>query len=211
MREIFPGVQHWTAFHPAIQARVSSYYVESSGVLIDPMVPEEGLEAVVGDGPLPQQVVLTSGNHARDADRFADAFGIPIRASVEGKERLGDALEVEIYDSHEEVAPGVQAIHVGILSPDEYALHLTATEGAIALADGANHYAPTLAFFPDELLGDDPEEIKEGLKRRMLTLLERDFDHLLFAHGDPIIGRGKKALRDFATSPAGYAEWGQAG
>jgi hypothetical protein len=209
MREIFPGVQHWTAFHPAIQAHVSSYYVESSGVLIDPMVPEEGLEAVVGDGPLPQQVVLTSGNHARDADRFADAFGIPIRASVEGKERLGDALDVEIYDSHEEVAPGVQAIHVGILSPDEYALHLTATEGAIALADGANHYAPTLAFFPDELLGDDPEEIKEGLKRRMLTLLERDFEHLLFAHGEPITKHGKTALRDFVTSPVGHEDFGQ--
>jgi hypothetical protein len=210
MREIFPGVQHWTTFHPAIQADVSSYYVEPAGVLIDPMVPEEGLDVLAADGPLPRQVVLTSGNHTRDAGRFAEAFGIPIRVSVEGKDRIGDALEVEIYDTREEVAPGVQAVHVGILSPDEYALHLTATEGAIALADGANHYAPMLAFFPDELLGDDPEEIKEGLRRRFLGLLDREFDHLLFAHGEPIIGRGKKALRDFATSPAGRAERRQA-
>jgi hypothetical protein len=208
MREIIPGVRHWATFHPGIQAHVSSYYVEPAGIVIDPMVPDEGLDAFA-DGPRPQQVVLTSGNHTRHAGRFAEAFGIPIRVSIEGKERIGDALEVEIYNAHEEVAPGVQAVHVGILSPDEYALHVTATEGALALADGANHYAPTLGFFPDELLGDDPDEVKEGLKRRFLTLLERDFEHLLVAHGDPIVRHGKKALRDFATSPAGHPEWGQ--
>jgi hypothetical protein len=208
MREIFPGVGHWTTFHPGIRADVSSYYVEPARVLIDPMVPDEGLDAF-DDGPPPQQVVLTSGNHTRDADRFADAFGIPIRVSVEGKQRIGEALDVDVYDAREEVAAGVQAVHVGVLSPDEYALHLTATEGALVLADGANHYAAALAFFPDELLGDDPEEVKEGLKRRFLTLLERDFDHLLFAHGDPIVGRGKKALRDFATSPGRQPERGR--
>lgn len=202
MREIFPGVRHWTTFHPGIRADVSSYYVEPAGVLIDPMVPDEGLDAF-GEGPLPRQVVLTSGNHTRDAERFAQAFRIPIRVSAEGRQRIGDALEVELYDAREEVAPGVQAIHVGVLSPDEYALHLTATEGALALADGAVHYGAALAFVPDELIGDDPGDVKDGLRRRFLTLLDRDFDHLLLAHGDPIVGHGKQALRDFATSPAG--------
>ena len=111
MNEIFPGVRHWTTFHPGIQADVSSYYVEPAGILIDPMVPDAGLGAF-GEGPLPQQIVLTSGNHTRDAERFAEAFGIPIRVSIEGRERIGDALKVELYDAREEIAPGVQAVHV---------------------------------------------------------------------------------------------------
>ena len=199
MREIFPGVLHWTAFNPNIDASVSSYYVEPAGVLIDPMVPDDGLDAFRGREK-PQQVVLTSGNHTRHADRFADAFGCAIVTSREGAERIGDALSVEIYSDGDDVAPGVRAVHIGVLSPDEYALHLTVTEPAIAIADGVNHYADTLGFFSDDLLGDDPDAIKNGLKQRLQTLLERDFEHLLFAHGDPIVGNGKAALRDFATN-----------
>ena len=209
MREIFPGVRHWTAFHPGIRADVSSYYVEPVGVLIDPMVPDEGLDPF-GEGPPPRQVVLTSGNHTRDAERFAEAFGIPIRVSAEGRERIGDALDVELYDACEEIAPGVQPIHVGVLSPDEYALHLTATEGALALADGAVGHGAALAFVPDGLIGEDPEAVKDGLRQRFLMLLELDFEHLLLAHGDPLVGRGKQALRDFAASPFGPLGRGRA-
>ena len=199
MREIFPGVLHWTAINHNIGARVSSYYVEPAGVLIDPILPEDGLDAFEGR-ELPQQVVLTSGNHTRDADRFAEAFGCVIVTSHEGAERIGDALAVETFSDGDDVAPGIRAVHIGVLSPDEYALHLTVTEPAIAIADGVNHYADTLGFFSDDLLGDDPDAIKNGLKQRFQTLLERDFEHLLFAHGDPIVGNGKAALRDFATN-----------
>ncbi len=42
MREIFPGVLHWTAFHDGINAPVSSYFVEPAGIVIDPITPEGG-------------------------------------------------------------------------------------------------------------------------------------------------------------------------
>ncbi len=129
--------------------------------------------------------------------------------SRDGAERIGDRLDVEAYSSGDDIAPGVTAIEIGILSPDEHALHLDFGGGAIAFADGLHHYGDTLSFFADELLGDDPQRVKDRLKRRFQTLLERDFEHLLFAHGDPIVGRGKAALRDFATSPAGREDYGQ--
>ena len=53
-------------------------------------------------------------------------------------------------------------------------------------------------FFSDSLLGDDPEGVKAGLRQAYSRVLDRDFDNLLFAHGDPIVGGGKDALRDFA-------------
>jgi hypothetical protein len=206
MHEIFPGVFHWTTFHEAIGARVSSYYVQPAGIVIDPKVPEEGFEALPGT---PQQVVLTIGLHHRDAPRFAEQFGIPIRASRQAAKRLAGRLEVEEFTDGEEVAPGVSAIHIGKLADDEGALHIAVGEGAIAFADGLIRYGGALGFVPDELIGDRPNEVKQGLKDAFRGLLTRDFDHLLFGHGEPLVGGGKAALREFVQSPVGHEDFGQ--
>lgn len=207
MIEIFPGVFHWSVFHDPIRARVSSYYAEPAGIVIDPKLPEGGLEELPGK---PEQVVLTTGLHHRDAQQFADAFEIPIRASEEAVERLGGALEVQPFADREEIAPGVTALRVGKLCPDEGALHLAVDSGALAFADGVHHYGGALGFFSDELLGDEPDEVKRGLKDAYRGLLTRDFEHLLFAHGDPLVGGGRAALTDFVNSPVGQEDFGQA-
>jgi hypothetical protein len=208
MREIFPGVFHWSAFHRPFGAQVSSYFVEPVGLVVDPKVPDGGFAAFDGH-TRPQVVVLTSGNHDRDAEQYRDELGCIIRTSVEGAERIGGAFAVETFDDHDDLVPGVHAIKIDVLAPDEYSLHLTVTEGAITIANGITHYAHTLGFFGDDLLGEDPSKIKEGLKNRYRAQLARDFDHVLFAHGDPIVGHGKTALRDFVTSPVGHEDFGQ--
>lgn len=199
MREIAPGIYHWTAFHQPISARVSSYYIEPAAIVLDPKVPEAGWGAPPGR---PEQVVLTSGHHNRDASECAQELGIPIRASRQAAEHLGGALAVEPFGDHDELAPGVTSIPIGKLSDDEGALYIQVGGGAIAIADGINGYGETLAFFPDELLGDHPGRVKEGLKQAFAGLLERDFEHLLFAHGEPVIGHGKTALKEFVNRPA---------
>jgi hypothetical protein len=207
MHEIFAGVFHWSAYHEPIRARVSSYYVQPAGIVIDPKLPEEGLDALPGT---PQQVVLTIGLHHRDAPRFAEEFNIPIRASRAAAERLRGRLEVEEFTEGEAVAPGVTAIHIGKIADDEGALHIAVGDGAIAFADGLIRYGGALGFVPDELIGDRPNEVKQGLKDAFRGLLTRDFDHLLFAHGDPLVGGGAAALREFVESPVGHEDYGQA-
>jgi hypothetical protein len=207
MREILPGVFHWTTFHEPIGAQVSSYYVAPAGIVVDPKVPEDGFGALPD---APQQVVLTSGLHHRDAAPFAERYGIPVRASREAAQRLGDRLAVEAFTAGDEVAPGVTAIQIGKLCPDEDALHVAVAEGAIAFADGLTRYGGALGFVPDALLGDDPQGVKDGLEEAFRGLLVRDFDHLLFAHGEPLVGGGKAALRAFVESPAGHEDYGQA-
>jgi len=197
VREVLPGVHHWAAEHPSIGMPVSSYYVESAGVLVDPKAPDEGLDALVGLCR-PQQVVLTSGLHVRDSAGFADAFGCVVRAPRGAEPRLAGKLDVLPYDHGEEVAPGVVGLVLGRLAPDEGALHLQ-EQRAIVLADALNRYDDTPAFFPDYLLGDDPPAVKRALTEAFDSLLSRDFDHLLFAHGDPLIGGGKSALRAFVN------------
>ena len=52
IREILPGIFHWTAVHPAIRTEVSCHYVEPARMLLDPLVPEEGLAWFERRGPL---------------------------------------------------------------------------------------------------------------------------------------------------------------
>jgi hypothetical protein len=195
-KQVVPGLYHWTAFHPGIGSRVSSYYAESAGVVLDPKCPEEGWDALPGDV---RQVLLTSGHHTRDAAELADRLSIAVCASRQAADHIGGALDVEVFADGDEVAPGITAIHIGVLSQDEGAFHIALGDGAIAFADGLISHGNEIGFVPDELMGDDPESVKQGLTEAFRGLLDLDFDHLLFAHGDPLTGGGKAVLREFVT------------
>ena len=43
MDEIAPGLWHWTALRETIGSEVSSYYLEAERVIVDRMIPPEGL------------------------------------------------------------------------------------------------------------------------------------------------------------------------
>ncbi|MGB9184216.1 MAG: hypothetical protein WCB67_09115 [Solirubrobacteraceae bacterium] len=193
-RQLVPGLYHWTAFHPGIGSRVSSYYLEPADAVLDPKCPEEGWDAIPG---YVRQVLLTSGHHTRDAAELADRLSIPVRASPQAADHIGGALDVEVFTDGSEAAPGITAIHIGVLSDDEGAFHIAVDDGAIAFADGLISHGDEIGFVPDELMGDDPEGVKQGLTEAFRGLLDLDFDHLLFAHGDPVIGGGKTSLRAF--------------
>ena len=200
MDEIAPGILHWTTMHEPIGTRVSSYYIAPAGIVIDPKIPADGWDALPAR---PAQVVLTSGHHLRDAPAFAERFGIPIRASEPAAERIGSAAEVRTFAEGEAIADGVTGLHVGVLCPDEGALLIAAGGGALAIADGITHRHGSLGFFSDGLLGDDPPAIKRGLKRAYAGFLDREFRHLLFAHGAPLLDRGHEDLDAFVSGTAG--------
>jgi hypothetical protein len=207
MEEILPGIHHWTAFHEGVRMRVHSYYVEAAGALIDPMVPEEeGLEAFA-DLPTPQQALMSSRHHTRHCDRFREAFGCAIRASAPGMADL-EGLDVTPFYFGDEVAPGIRALEIDVLAPDETAFHVTHATGAVSFGDSLIRPAGVLAFVADELLGAHPLRVKQGLKERFRALLARDFDALLFAHGEPLPHDGKTALREFVEKPTEYPEYG---
>jgi hypothetical protein len=200
MEEILPGIHHWTTFHDGIGARVHSYYAEPAAALIDPMVPEEGLEAFAGMVE-PRHVLMTNRHHFRHSDRFREAFGCVVRASAPGMGDL-EGRDVEPFRFGDEVAPGITALEIGVLCPDETALHITDGGGAVAFADALVRTAGTLGFVPDPLLGDDPRAIRHGLKAAFRGLLPLHFDALLFAHGVPQPSGGRAALHAFAGEPA---------
>jgi hypothetical protein len=200
MEEIAAGLWHWTARHPKIGLEVSSYLVPEHGLLLDPLVPPEGFERLEELGP-PEEILLTNRHHWRDCGRLIERFGCTVRAPRVGMHEFGEGRPVEPYDFGETLVAGAVTVHeVGAICPDESAIHIPSVS-ALAVADGVIHYGD-LAFVPDDLM-DDPEDTKVGLKEAYSALAaELEFDNLLTAHGDPLVGGAREALRDFAAAPA---------
>ena len=198
MKEILPGVFHWITVHPRIQIPVSSYYLGDERALLDPFVPEAGFD---GFGEPPEHVFLTNRHHYRQSGEFVERFGCTVWCVESGLVEFTKGEAVRGFQFGDELLGNVRAIQIGVLCPDETALFVPRGGGILAVADGVvrNGDGP-LVFVPDEFMGEDPEGVKAGLRKSYASLLEQDFDHLLLAHGDPWIGGGKQALREFTES-----------
>jgi hypothetical protein len=192
MKEIAPGIRHWTARHPDIGVDVSSYWLPELGVLIDPLAVPEEVSAV-------DTIALTNRLHRRTSLEARERFGATVHVPRAGMQDWeGDP--VEPYEPGDTLAGGaVTAYEVGSICPDESALHIPSVS-ALAVADGVIRYGGELGFVPDNLI-DDPEDTKRGLKEAYARLAdELDFNNLLVAHGEPLVGGAREQLREFAVA-----------
>lgn len=194
VREIAPGVWHWTARHEHIGVDVSSYHLASERVVLDPMVPPERLEWFEEHG-VPENVLLTNRHHDRHAWRLHERFGSTVHCVRNGLHELEGRGPVEPFDFGDELPGGAVVYEVDAICADETALHFPA-HGALACADGVMHYGGALGFVPEQYM-DNPAETKRALRSAYARLLDLDFDTLLLAHGAPIVGGAKDALRSF--------------
>ena len=54
-------------------------------------------------------------------------------------------------------------------------------------------------MFPEEHLGDDVDAMKREIRESYGKMAgELEFDHLLVAHGEPVVGGARDALRAFS-------------
>jgi hypothetical protein len=187
MEEIVPGVFHWKAAHPNIHMEVDCHFVAGSGTAIDPLLPAEGVEWFDGRGL--QRIVLSNRHHLRHAPELAERFGCPILCHEAGLHEFEDGPRVDGFAFDERLADDVVALEMDAICPEDTALRIEAGGGALLFADSLIHYGE-VGFVPDNLIGDDRE--------RCATLLDEHFDHLLFAHGEPLLGDGPAALRRVA-------------
>ena len=197
MKEIAPGVWHWAVRHPKIGAEVDSYFLSREGLLIDPLMPTEGIERIGELGP-PTAILLTNRHHYRDSGAFREVYGVPVRCHRLGLHEFTEGQEIEAFDFGDTFG-AAEALEVGALCPEETAFYVDREVGVISLGDSVVRWDPDgpLVFVPDRHLGDDPAAVKEGLTASLGRLLDRDFEILLLAHGAPVASGGKEALRDF--------------
>jgi hypothetical protein len=191
--------------HPRIHLEVSSYWLEHAGVLIDPLIPPDvGLEWFEHRSTPPAAIMLSNRHHYRDSAPLQRAFDCPAYCNRAGMHEFTDADRVVAFDPGDSLPGPITACEVGALCADESALYLPDSR-AVVIADGVVRGAPhgqagPLGFVPDTLM-DEPEETKRGLLDAFARLLrELDFDHLLLAHGGPVIGDGRAQLQELVDS-----------
>ena len=192
MHEIAPGIKHWTAEHPQLGIDVSSYWLPSLKLLLDPI-------AVPGEVEDVDEVLLSNRNHLRDALAARERLGATIRAPRAGRDAFDDEDPVEFYEFEEPLVGGAVTAHqVTELWPDDGVLHIPSLK-ALAIADTVIHYEEQLEFVPEQYM-DDPGAEKRALRDGLAGWAsELEFDHLLMAHGTPIAGNGRERLREFAA------------
>lgn len=201
VREILPGLFHWTTFHERIGEDVHSYYIAGAhpAVLIDPRVPDEGLKWFA-DRPPPKHIYLTNRLHYRHSNRFSKAFQATVWCHRAGLHHFNKRRPVKGFDHGDALPGGITALPVGVLCPEETALYWPEQGGVLSIGDAIIRDDTALTFVPDGLMGDDPETVKRGLCAALKRHLAVDFDNLLFAHGEPWIGHARAALAGFVAT-----------
>ncbi|MGH2714218.1 MAG: hypothetical protein ACRDM7_10110 [Thermoleophilaceae bacterium] len=193
MHEIAPGIRHWTAKHPKHGLEVSSYWLPELHVLLDPLAVPDEVEGV-------EEIVLSNRHHRRESFEAGERFDATVRVPRVGLHEFDEGDPVEPYDFEEPLAGGaITPYQVTELWPDDCVLHIPSLN-ALEVADTVMHYGDALSLVPDAYMGDPDAEsraIREGLAR---LAAELEFEHLLLAHGTPIPGEGREALRRFVGS-----------
>jgi glyoxylase-like metal-dependent hydrolase (beta-lactamase superfamily II) len=195
MEEILEGVFHWKALHPKIRIPVGCHFVTPSGTAIDPLLPDEGIEWFEGRDV--RLVVLSNRHHLRHAPEVAERFDCPILCHESGMHEFEGGPDVQSFAFGERLAEEIVALEMDAICPDDTVLRIELGGGALLFADSLINHGG-VGFVPDELIGDEPERVKARIRERCETLGEEDFEHLLFAHGDPLLDVGREALRSIA-------------
>ncbi|HMC50508.1 MAG TPA: hypothetical protein VKH20_07665 [Solirubrobacterales bacterium] len=196
MEEIIKGIFRWKAIHPNTGSEVGCHFVAGSGTAIDPLLPDEGIEWF--DGPGVERVVLSARHHLRHAPQIAERFDCPILCHESGLDEFEDGPAVEAFAFGDRLAGDVTALEMDAISPDDTVLRIEANGSALLFADSVVNRG-SLGFVSDHLIGDEPEAVKAKIRERCTALLDERFEHLLFAHGDPLVGGGRPALQAFAA------------
>jgi hypothetical protein len=137
-------------------------------------------------------------HHLRHAPELAEHFGCPILCHEAGLHEFSDGPDVQGFAFGERLADDVVALEMDAICPEDTVLRIEHGGGALLFADSLIRYGE-VGFVPDELIGEDPEGVKREIRDRCAALLEDErFEHLLFAHGEPLPGGGEAALRAVA-------------
>jgi glyoxylase-like metal-dependent hydrolase (beta-lactamase superfamily II) len=193
MREVVPDVQMWSVFAPDKGYAFNGYAVhtENGTILIDPPEPvADGWGAVDLMEPF-AGVWITNRNHSRAAATFRERYGLTVWAHEADAERLEAGADRTVRGD-EQLAGGVQLIHVPGKSPGEIAFYLPRSRALVVGDVVIGVPAGELSTYPDKVIDD-----MDQLHRSAARLLDYDFDALLLCDGEPLSVGGKEKLREF--------------
>jgi glyoxylase-like metal-dependent hydrolase (beta-lactamase superfamily II) len=186
----------WSVYEPAVKCEIGCAALKAGGgwVVIDPVpLSQASWEELLADAPL-RAILLTNGNHARDAANLRKRHKVPIVTAPETRRDI-DELRPDVTLLPNEQLYGIVALAIPGATPGETAFY--AKSGVMALGDAVINVNTErgLEFLPDKYCAN-AEQNRESLRK----LLNFDFHTLTLAHGAPVVDRAKDKLAALLNS-----------
>jgi glyoxylase-like metal-dependent hydrolase (beta-lactamase superfamily II) len=213
VQELGPGLWRWTAFHPEWSPdeewgqEVGCVYQETDDAitLIDPLVPPEdpgaffdALDRDVERATRPVHILITIFWHARSAAALAERYpGTRVWAHEPARELVEERTAVtDVLRAGETLPGGIVPYDAGRAYEVVFWLpeHAALVTGDVLLGRERGD----LALCPIEWLGTrDPADVRAVLRESLLSL---PVEHILPAHGEPILSNAAGVLEAALTA-----------
>jgi hypothetical protein len=209
MQQLTKGLWRWTARHPEwhpgeFGAEVACFAAQAGDttLLIDPLLPPEPAEVLETiDGALSERlaILITIPYHVRSSEELWRRCRRDADTTIHGHRAA--AKRLKNTPAFREIEPGVPlpggvtAHTIGKPRRHERPLHLPSHE-ALAFGDAVVEAGGALRVWATDKIDAKVERFyRERFNPTLEPLLELDFNAVLPTHGQPVLSRGKEALR----------------
>jgi hypothetical protein len=212
VRELAPDLVLWSARHPEwhpgeFGARVNSYAyrVGDEAVLIDPLVLDgddeahDRLDDFVGGRAT--SILITITYHVRSAEPLSSRYGATVHGHPAVAKRLGDDVPFEAFSPGDSLPGGAVPQRIG--NPRRYETPLLIpTHSSLVFGDAVVTTDGRLRIWDQvERTPERSEWYAQRFLPSLQPLLELEFERVLTTHGEPVLERGREALRDAFAAP----------
>ena len=153
-----PGLAFWQVYDPAVKTELCSCALETPAgfVICDPAPLDAGAMEELLAGKEPHAIVLTNGNHERDARRLAREWGVEIWAQSGAR---GEVEASRWFEPGEVLFGGVETMGLEGFAAGETALY---REGVLIFGDAVINLPPYGVIGPAGEVLRGPE-VGEGI------------------------------------------------
>jgi glyoxylase-like metal-dependent hydrolase (beta-lactamase superfamily II) len=181
---------HWSVYEPSVKCEIGCSALLAGGalVVIDPVpLAASAWKELLARGPL-RAILLTNGNHVRDAMGLREEHQVPIVTAPETRRDILD-FKPDVTLLPGEWLYGITPVLIPGATPGETAFY--SKSGVMVLGDAVinTDSEKGLELLPAKYC-TDAEQNRASLRK----LLSFDFHTLTFAHGTPVMGRARDKL-----------------
>ena len=190
LETIGSGIYRWEFFSEHHQVELTSHAVVIGKELFifDPIPLAEGSFRQLRGLGQPAAILVTNENHLRDASRWQQILGIPLLAS--GEANLSARRLSRLPASVQTLGPW-RLMRLAGGTRGELAFRWT-EKSLVVVGDAMTH----LPKYGLSLLTKKYCQDQDRLRHSLRHLTVEPFEHLLMAHGQPLLGQASRKVRE---------------
>jgi glyoxylase-like metal-dependent hydrolase (beta-lactamase superfamily II) len=196
LRSLNREIATWWKYDAKVKCRCygHAFVHQENLTLIDPLHPQSKKDwATLLDMGRPTLIILTNGNHERDAKAIQKELQVPIACGEGAIHEIKVQPDI-ILDGKMQIH-GIRPIPIEGAGPGEIALFCQSQQ-ALFIGDALINLADTgLCCLPNKY-ASDPKLLRDSVKK----LCDYSFSRMCFAHGDPLVSNARSSIRKLLES-----------